>query len=217
MKHLIIGAGYFGYNLAVALTEKGQNVIVFDKDIKKINALRDIVFKAVQVDVTDQEMLEKLVPADLDQAIVCIGSNIEVSLLVTLHLQELKVKNIISKCHSTNHEKLARLLGVKKIIDPEKEMAKNLAIKLTEPDLIDFLPIVSGYKIVKIKAPKMFQNKYLKDVKYDKDLKINIIGIKKELENGFSKYDMTPRGDTFIKENDTLIIVGSNDTIETLV
>ena len=217
MKYLIIGAGYFGYNLAVALAQKGENVLVFDNDINKINKLRDIVFKAVQVDATDIEMLKKLVPSDLDEVIICIGTNIEAHLMVIIHLQELKVKSITSKCHSATHEKLIRLLGVKKIIDPEKQMANNLAVKLVDPDIIDFLPITSGYKIIKLKAPKIFCDKYLKDVNLDKKYKINIIGIKKKQNDGSYVYDMTPRGESFITENDTLIIVGTDISIEKLI
>jgi Trk K+ transport system NAD-binding subunit len=77
MKHLIIGAGYFGYNLAVSLSQKGEEVIVLDKNIEKIVKLRDIVTKAIQVDAADRDMLQKLVPSDVDQAIVCIGRSIE--------------------------------------------------------------------------------------------------------------------------------------------
>lgn len=216
MNHVIIGAGYFGYNLAVTLSGRGEEVTVLDKEIEKINALRDIVSRAIQVDATDKEMLKKVLPSDLDQAVVSIGKDLEASLVVCLSLKDLGVKRIVAKCHSPEHEKILRLMGVDLIIDPEKQMAVYLADRMVEPSIIDYLTLEAGFKIVKANAPKVLQNKKLKDLDVRNKFGINIIGIKKKQADSSYNFDMAPSGDTVIVDGDIIIASGREQDIAKL-
>jgi trk system potassium uptake protein len=214
MKHLIIGAGYFGQNLAIFLAKKGEEVIVIDKSMEKITPLRDIASSAMQLDATDKEMLRRIVTSDLDQAVVCIGSDVASSLIVTLILKELGVKNIIGKCHSKEHEKILRMMGIETTIDPEKQMAEHLADRLVEPNIIDFLPLEAGYQIIKANPPKQFHAKQLKDIALRNKYSVNIIGIKKRQKDGTFLFNMTPGGDTIVEPDDIIIAVGKTGDID---
>jgi trk system potassium uptake protein len=215
MKHLIVGAGYFGYNLAVSLANKGEDVIVLEKEAEKLNVLRDVVSKAIQVDATDKEMLKKVVPTDVQQAVVCIGRNLEANLVVCLLLKDFGLQRIIAKCHSPEHEKLLRMMGVDFIVDPEKQMAEHLADRLVDPDIIDYIPLESGFKVVKAHPPKVFLNKKLKELDIRNKYKINIIGIKKKKGN-FYDFDIAPSADTIFLEEDIIIAAGKTEDIEKL-
>ncbi len=213
MKHLIVGAGYFGYNLALSLAKKGEDVLVLEKQGDKLHALRDVVSKAIQVDATDKEMLKKVLPTDVQQAVVCIGKSLEANLVVCLLLKEFGVKRIIAKCHSPEHEKLLRMMGVDFIVDPEKQMAEHLADRLVDPDIIDYIPLESGFKVVKAHPPKLFLNKKLKELDIRNKHKINIIGIKKKQGNSYD-FDVAPSADTILSPDDILIAAGKTEDIE---
>lgn len=216
MRHLIIGAGYFGQNLALCLVKKGQEVIIIDKNMNKLTPLRDIVSKAIQADATDKETLKKIIPSGIDQAVVSIGRSIEANLIVSLLLKEIGLKNIVSKCHSPEHKKILKMIGVNTIIDPEQEMAEFLANKLVDPDILDYLPIESGYKVVKAKAPAALAGKMLKDLDVRKKFAINIIGLKQKRKDGSFTFDMTPGGNTVISEGDMVIAIGKESDLESL-
>ena len=173
MKHLIVGAGYFGYNLAISLANKGEEVVVLEKEAEKLHILRDVVSRAIQVDATDKEMLKKVVPSDVQQAVVCIGKSLEANLVVCLLLKDLGIQRIVSKCHSPEHEKLLRMMGIDFIVDPEKQMAEHLADRLVDPDIIDYIPLESGFKVVKAHPPKAFLNKKLCELDIRSKYKIN--------------------------------------------
>jgi trk system potassium uptake protein TrkA len=65
----IIGLGTFGFELAVRLAEEGHGILAIDIDEKKINAIKDFVPVAVQADVTDKDVLEKLEIDKFDKVI----------------------------------------------------------------------------------------------------------------------------------------------------
>jgi trk system potassium uptake protein len=217
MKVLIIGAGYFGQNLAISLVEKKQEVIVIDKVMNKLTVLRDTVSKAIQLDATDKEMLAKVVPSKVDQAIVSIGRNIEANLIVSLLLKEIGVEKITAKCHSSEHKKILKMIGIDVIVDPEKEMAETLADRIVKPDILDHLPLESDYKIVKVMSPKAFVDKKLKELDVRNKYSINIIGLKQKQTDGSYTFNMTPGGDTIIQSEDMLITIGKEKDIENFI
>ena len=56
----VIGAGRFGYNLALALAEMGHDVLVVDNDEQKVQELSEKVTHAVQADSTNEQTLKSL-------------------------------------------------------------------------------------------------------------------------------------------------------------
>ena len=56
-KFAVIGAGQFGQAISLALSEKGFEVLVIDKDMKKVQNISDDVAYAVCTDATDKRAL----------------------------------------------------------------------------------------------------------------------------------------------------------------
>ena len=71
---VIIGIGNFGHYLAVHLYKKGYEVLVIDKIANRVSEIKDQVSQAVVADATDRKALEALGLAEMDAAVVCIGS-----------------------------------------------------------------------------------------------------------------------------------------------
>ena len=216
-KYVVIGAGFFGSNLAKNLADNGAEVIVLEKSSAKLDPLKDVVAKAVEVDATNKEMLARLVPKDVDRAIVCIGRNLQANLIVCLNLQNLGIKHITSKCHSEEHKKILELMGIDDIINPEEEAARMLGNKLTHPNIIEHIPLKSGYTMIEVKAPKSIIGKKLKDTEVRKKYGINIVGIYERNNDDESEEQMinlTPDGETVLTEDDIIIAVGKADVIK---
>ena len=54
MKIIVFGLGNFGMSLAISLTETGNEVIGVDKNIEKVNLVKDKISHAIAMDSTNE-------------------------------------------------------------------------------------------------------------------------------------------------------------------
>jgi trk system potassium uptake protein TrkA len=215
-KFLIIGLGHFGFYLAKLLYEKGEEVIVIDNDEKSIKKIAPFCSKSIKGDIKEKEVLEKLNPADMDKVVVCIGENIEASLLAVQYLQELGVKKerIYAKATSKEHKDMLEKIGVNKVIFPEEEVAKKYAFILRGENVQQFFSIENGYEMVEIPAPSSFVGKTLQELDIINKYGIVIVAVK----NPITKKVACPPDKTYkIKDDESLIIAGKEESIEKLL
>ena len=158
---VVIGLGIFGFNIAKALFEGGLEVIAIDKDKDIVQHIRDFSTKAVVADATDTEVLESVGIQPEDVAIISFGEDLAAASLITLHLREMKVHNIIVKVPNEDYKKVLEKVGATEIIIPEKEMASKVARSLISPNVIDFIPLSGDYTICEMAPPSVFYGKTL--------------------------------------------------------
>lgn len=212
-QYAVIGLGNFGYQVATLLCEKGNEVIAIDSDEAKIQHIKDVVTEAIVADVTDKETLAQLIGPEVEVAVVSLGGKIEASIMVTLHLKEIGLKNIIVKASSDDQAKVLKMIGATDIIFPEREMAQKLANALTNPNLIDYLPLASGYSVVEIAPPKEFLGHTLLEMQLPSRYQIQIIAIKDVLTE---KLTFIPPANYRFKDSDMLILVGKDENLKEL-
>ena len=75
-KFAIIGLGQFGMAIAKTLSKKGAEVIAIDKDINKIEEIKEFVSYAVSIDATDKQALVNQNIEEMDAVIVAIGEDL---------------------------------------------------------------------------------------------------------------------------------------------
>ena len=109
---VIIGLGNSANYLARHLTSLGHDIMVIDSHPEKVQDFASMVSQAVVADSTRKKQLASI-PAltKADSVIVCIGSNLEASLLTILNLKELGVKHIIAKSSSAEHTSILESLA----------------------------------------------------------------------------------------------------------
>lgn len=211
----VIGLGVFGQSLAKALCELGSEVIAIDQKEENVKAISEHVTYAVVADAMDERAMRDVGLHNVDTAIVSIGENIEASILIVMVLKELGVKHIIAKALSSLHGKVLKSLNVKRVIYPERDMAVKLAQSLVKSTLIEHLEISDKYSIVEMPAPKALIGKSLLESKLRQDYRLNLIAIIRG--KGKQKhYNINPLPTDVIKENDQLVLIGSNEDIQRL-
>ena len=210
---IVIGLGSFGYNLAESLAAMGHEVLVMDKEEKKIESIKESVTHAVCADATDKKILEKFVNSDADAVIVGLDEGIESSTLAILYLRDMGIENIIVKTLSDDHAKILKAIGATEIIYPEKDVAIRLAERLSTPNLIEHLPLTPEYSIVEITPPENFIGKTLRELELRKKYGFIVIAVKDVLTNTFY---LIPGADFKIRENAALMIMGKKEDIERL-
>ncbi len=72
-KFAIIGLGQFGMTIAKTLSKKGAEVIAIDKDINKVEYVKEFVSYSVALDATDKQALLNQNIEEMDAVIIAIG------------------------------------------------------------------------------------------------------------------------------------------------
>ena len=213
-QYVVVGLGRFGLSIAKTLYENGENVLVIDNDEDIIQEAvnSSIIENAITADATDPVVLKNLGINNFDVAFVCIGSNIQDSILVTLTLKELGIPRVLAKAMTEAHGRVLSKIGADEVIYPEVYMGNRIAMKEIEPNIVEHMKFTDNYILVEIKAPISFFGKNIEKLELRKNYKVNIIAIKKE--NG--EMEITPMGDTVIEKGDTMIVITDTKTSKEL-
>jgi len=213
IKFAIIGLGSFGLNVAKTLYERGYEVLAIDKDNHKIEAAKSFSSHAALMDSADKENLEAIGIREMDVVVVSLGPEMEASILTVLHLHELGVKRIVAKALTEDHAKILDAVGATEVIYPEKDMAVRTALKLTSPNILECLPLLSGVSIQEIAPPEKFIGKSLRDLDLRNKYGIQVIAVR-EIVPERTVY--VPKADFVIKDSDILIVMGDEKKLEKL-
>jgi trk system potassium uptake protein TrkA len=210
-KFVVIGLGNFGFYLAKSLSEEGKEVVGMDRNKERVQRLQEFCSYAVVGDATDKSILESIGIGKDDAAILSLGDNISASVLVTLYLKDLDIKNIHVKIISEDHGRALERIGATEVIFPERDLAKKLAKSLSSPNLIDFLPLTDEYNIVEIAPPKKFIGKTLAELELRSKYNISILAVRGLVPE---KITMNPGGSFSVKDSDILIALGKPEDVE---
>ena len=218
----VIGLGTFGFNVARELTKRNIPVLAIDNNNEIVNRISQYVTQALVVDATDEKAIQDAGVADCDTVIVSIGENVETSILATLIVKELGVKNIIVKCASQWHSKVAVKIGANKVVYPEFEMAKKLAENIVSPNILEQIELSKDYNLVELIAPKKFWGTTIKNSGIRNNYGVNIIAIRRQSpeidDNGNAdikdEVNMVPGPDDEILQNDILVVIGSEEALD---
>jgi trk system potassium uptake protein len=207
---IVIGLGIFGHNIARDLFENGFEVVAIDKNKEAIQRIRDYSTKAVLADGTDKEVMEELGIQEDDIAIISFGEDLAASTLITLHLRQLKVKNIIVKAPNEEHKLILEKVGATDVIIPEMDVAKKVAKSLISPNMMDYIPLSEDYIISEMAPPNSFLGKTIRDLGLRAKYHIEVIAIRDVISDNVH---MVPHADFVIKDGEVLVVIGKEADI----
>jgi len=209
----IIGLSSFGYYLSRYFSEYDTEVLSIDNDESKVDKVKEYVKKAVVADAKDKEALKNLGVDEMDAAVVTLGDDINSSILVTLYLKEMGVKEIIAKAVNEDHAKILNLIGATRIIFPERDMAKRVAHTLRKTSLLDYVYLSEGFSMIELAPPASWNGKTLAELKIRNKYNAQVIMIKEIIPENLV---MVPGPNHIIKESDILVMVGPEQDLEKL-
>jgi trk system potassium uptake protein TrkA len=207
---VVIGLGIFGYNIARTLFENGFEVVAIDKNKDIIQKIRDHCTKAVLADGTDQEIMDEIGVGEDDIAIISFGEDLAAATLITLHLKQMKVKNIIVKAPNEDHKMILEKVGATDVIIPEKEAGKKLAKSLISPNVMDYIPLSDDYMIFEMAPPNSFLGKTIRELGLRARYSIEVIAVRDVLSD---EVHMVPPADFVIKDGEVLVVIGKEKDI----
>lgn len=208
----IIGLGKFGYYLGKNLVGMGHQVLGLDADPEKVRNAQSVLTQVYQLEASDKKALEQIRVADMAHVVVSVGHSMEASILISLYLKELGAPKIWVKAVSTDHEKILRRIGVDEVFIPERYAAKQLAHRLANPGLIEFLPMDQQVAIKELTV-QAWAGKTLRQLALTNTYGVQVIAYRLQ---GEKHYSYIPKADEPLRQGDFLVVVGNEKKLSDL-
>jgi len=203
---IVIGLGNFGFRVAESLASAGHDVIVVDVDGDVVDRIAPVVAKAAVCDGTDLQALQSLGTHEADLGVISTGDDITASILATMALQDLKVREIYVKVISHDHSRVMKKLGVRETIFPERDTAESLAQRLAGTALLNYVKLGGGFSIQEMAVPQSWEGKTLRQLQLRQQYDVVIVALHDVLQN---RIIPSPDPDSVLKDSDALFVAGS--------
>jgi len=209
----VIGLGQFGSELARELARHCE-VLAIDSREEPVEEIVDHVQRALIIDARDYASLKSVVTADFSEAIVSFGSNLEASILCTLHLKRIGIKTIRAKAMNEDHAEILGAVGATEIIFPERETARRIAAHIVNPNLLEFIPLAEDFRVMDVAPPDSFFGHSLQELNVRERFGVFAIAVKELVPENFV---FLPRPDFIVKPSDILVMIGREDDLMKLI
>lgn len=212
MKHCevgVIGLGKFGLEMAATLVSLGHKVLGVDTSESRVHLAQDVLEHVYRIDAADTAVLRQLRFQDLEYVIISVGQAMDMSLSITLNVQELGVPHVWVKATSTEHRKILKRLGVEHAILPEHDVATLAAHRLGNPGLLDRIPRYGGILVQELSVDK-WAGKNLIELNLMNTAEVLVLAVRRSEE---TDYTFVPRAHTRLEKGDVLMVVGKQENV----
>ncbi len=207
----VIGLGRFGSALAETLVEEGVEVMAIDTDADLVNRFADHITQVRRADGTSPEVLHQLGAESFDVAVVCIGSDVEASVLATAALVDLGVEHIWVKAITEQHGRILERVGAHHVVYPEREMGQRVAHAVSG-QVFDYFTLDKDFVLADIQAPEWMVGKTLRESNIRPEYKITVVCMKPE--GGSFEY---VSAETMVRTRDHLLVAGRTEDVDRFV
>lgn len=203
----VIGLGSFGRSVALELVALDADILCIDHNEDRINKISKVAQNAVICDSTDEEALSDLGVGNIDHVVICIGNNVQASIMTTLIVKDLGVKKITVKVLNEYHATVVERIGADETIYPERQMGRRFARRIISDSILEILELTEDFSYVEVLTPKKFIGKTIIQLDVRRNFGLNVVSVKRSGEI------ITPTAAGQVQEKDVLMIVGSNKEI----
>lgn len=209
----VIGISSFGYYMCRYLSAQGVQVLALDNRESRVDSVKDFVYKAIICDATRRSTLEELELDQLDAVIVSLGEHIDTSVLVTLYLKQIGVKQIITKASSEDHQQILEHIGATRVVFPERDMANTLAHQLSSRNLLQYVQLDAEYSVIELPPPTAWLGKSIAELQIRRNWEVQILLIHNSQGTGAT---VSPDGDYTLHAQDQLVVIGREHALDRL-
>lgn len=210
-RFVIVGLGNFGSSVAEALYSRGHDVIAVDVDESAVDEIAPHSTRAAVGDGREVEMLEEVGADGANAAVVSTGEDITASILATMALTDLGVETVYVKVISHNHARIMRKLGVAETVFPERESGFNLASRISERGVLNYVRMGRNLSVQELVVPGDWRGHTLRELAVRSEFGVSVVGIH---DTTVDEMIVPPDPDDTLKRTDTLILAGTDEALE---
>lgn len=212
-RFVVVGLGNFGSSAAESLHAKGHDVAAVDTRSEVIDRIGPLVSRAAVGDARQRSVLERLGAGEADAAIVSTGDDLAASVLATLALRDLKVREIYVKVISQDHARIMEQLGVTETVFPERESAIRMTERIVTTEILDYIRIGPDFYLQEMAVPDDWVGRSLRELALPRRYRISILAVHDMLTGAILP---VPDPDAPLKESDTVLVAGAQKVLRRL-
>jgi trk system potassium uptake protein TrkA len=209
-RFLVIGLGHFGSWVAQALHAQGHEVIAVEERGDLVDRHASMMSRGVVGDATDRDLLREIGAGTVDAAVISTGEDLATSILATLALRDMGVRDIYVKVTSPEAARALDAFQVRETIFPEREVAHRLAHRIASQTVLDYLPLSEGYSIQEIAIPDEWLGKSLRELALPQRYGIQVVAIYDVLTDTMQ---VVPDAEKPLKDSDVAIVAGRDERV----
>lgn len=217
--HVIVcGYGSNGSHTCEELHKNKKKFVIIDSNNEIPRKFPDNVdYDFVNGDATNEDVLIRAGVKNASVLIIATSSD-AANVFITLTARELNPKiKIISRASEPSSEKKLYHAGATNVIMPDVIGGTFMARLITKPEVIEFMELLSGDNDLSIRLEEYqynqlkseFRDKTIKELEISNRTGVTLVGFKDNIK-GFMPF----KQDTLFGENDILIILGTDETLQ---
>lgn len=205
---IVIGLGRFGSSLARTLVDMGHEVLGVDTDADTVDEHKDVLTHVMQADTTQERTLRQIGAADVHTAVVCIGTDVEASVLTAVALVDIGVPNIWAKAITEQHAKILDRVGTHHVVRPEADMGTRVAHMLGG-SVLEYLALDDDFVIAEMGVPRHLAGRSLGEAGLRAAFRVTVVCVKP----AGSPFTYAER-DTVLGADDLVVVAGHRQDVE---
>ncbi len=209
-RFVVIGLGNFGSSAAEALHAKGHEVIAVDPREEVVDRIAPHVSRGAVADGRSIDALERMGARNADVGIVSTGDDITASILSTMALRDLGVKEVYVKVISRDHARVMERIGATETVFPERDTALSLASRLSGSAILNYVRLGTGFSVQEMAVRDDWIGKSLRVLELRKHFGITVIAVHDILHDQIIG---TPDPDMVLQGSETLLVAGRDEDL----
>lgn len=216
--HIIVcGYGSNGLHTCEELYRSKKKFVIIDSNVDVPRKFPENVdYNFICGDATNEDVLIKAGVKNAAVLIIATSSD-AANVFITLSARELNPKiKIISRASEISSEKKLYHAGATNVIMPDVIGGAFMARLITKPEVIEFMELLSGDNDLSIRLEEYlfdqlkpeYRNKSIKELEISSRTGVTLVGFKDNIK-GFMPF----KPETIFGENDILIILGNDETL----
>lgn len=206
-RFIIVGLGTFGSSVAESLYEHGNEVIAIDMEETNVNRVVAHTSRAVVGDARQVDILQRIGAKDADAAVVSTGDDLSASILATMALKDLGVKEIYVKVISFDHARIMSKMGVTETVFPERDSAGNLATLMLRSDaILNYVRLGGGLSLQEMAVPARWEGRSLRELRLPNRYRVSVVAVRDVLTDRMLP---VPDPDEPLLDTNTILLTGS--------
>ena len=203
----VIGLGRFGTALVQTLAEAGKEVIAVDKDESKVKAVRKYTDFAFVIETLTEESLRETGIHNCQTVTICIGEQVDVSVLTTMMVIKMGIPHVISKANSREHGEVLKHLGAT-VVYPESDMAVRIGKRMISNNLLDYISLDDQVEVRRIQVGGFLVGSTVQEADVRRKYGINVIAVERDHQ---TMVDFSPQ--FRFETGDIVAVIGKVDKI----
>lgn len=209
-RYVIVGLGNFGSSVAESLYALGHEVAAIDTREEAVDRISSAATVAAVGDGKDLRVLERIGAREADAGVVSTGDDITASILTTLALKDLGVREIYVKVISRDHARVMEKLGVTETVFPERESAIRLGTRISNRSILNYIQLGEGFSVQEMAVPDGWVGRSLRQLELPRRYRVSVIAVHDVL---MDRMIAAPDPDAPLKDSDTLLLAGRDEDL----